>query len=129
MLQEKALSKAKAGTGRSVNFSGTWANELGSEMRLTQRDGSLAGDYTSAVSETGGSTKGDLAGYVDGTLVSFVVHWRDFQAITAWVGQLVPGANPDTIRALWQMTKAVDSGEEWASINAGADTFIRLAPN
>ena len=129
MNHEIALARAKAGTGRTINFSGSWANEHGSEMTLVQHaDGSLVGEYTSAVSGRGGSTKGDLLGYVDGTLASFVVHWRDFQAITAWVGQLVPGASPDTISTLWQMTKAVDAGEEWASINAGADTFIRLAP-
>jgi hypothetical protein len=28
---------------------------------------------------------------------------------------------------LWQMTKQVDEGQEWASINAGFDAFDRLA--
>jgi hypothetical protein len=53
------------------------------------------------------------------------VHWDKFQAITAWVGQLVPNANPDTINTLWQMTKQVQPGEQWASINAGFDIFTR----
>jgi hypothetical protein len=128
MLHEKALARAKAGTGKSVDFSGPWANEHGSKMTLTQQaNGSLSGDYVSAVSGGGGSTSGVLSGYVDGTLVAFVVHWNDFQAITAWVGQLVPGAAPATINTLWQMAKAVESGDEWESINAGADVFIRLA--
>lgn len=128
MMHEKALDRAKAGTGKSVNFSGAWANEHGSEMTLKQQaDGSLSGSYVSAVSEEHGTTSGVLSGYVDGTLISFVVHWTEFQAITAWVGQLVPGVSPDTISTLWQMTKAVEAGDEWASINAGADTFIRLA--
>ena len=127
MLHEKALSRAKSGTGTPFDFSGTWTNELKSTMTLKQQStGSLSGIYVSAVSdENKGTTTGDLLGYVDGSLISFVVHWRDFQAITAWVGQLVPGATPAEISTLWQMTKAVDPGDEWASINAGADTFTR----
>ena len=77
------------------------------------------------VSSSNTKTVGDLLGYVDGDLISFVVHWRDFQAITAWVGQLDPTAKKQTIKTLWQMTKQVASGEEWASINAGSDTFMR----
>jgi len=126
LLQEKALSRAKPGTGTPFDFSGTWKNELKSTMTLTQTRGSLSGTYVSAVSgENQGTTTGDLLGYVDGSLISFVVHWRDFQAITAWVGQLVPNATPAEISTLWQMTKAVDPGDEWASTNAGADTFTR----
>jgi hypothetical protein len=127
MLHEKALARAKPGTGTPIDFSGTWTNELKSTMTVKQQsNGSLSGTYLSAVSGgNGGTTPGDLLGYVDGNLISFVVHWREFQAITAWVGQLVPQSSPAEISALWQMTKAVDPGEEWASINAGADTFTR----
>jgi hypothetical protein len=125
MLQEKSLARALAGTGATVDFSGTWVNELKSEAALTQVNGVLSGTYTSAVSGGGGTTVGDLQGYVDGDLISFVVHWRDYQAITAWVGQLDPSASVDTINTLWQMTKQVPAGEEWASINAGADYFTR----
>jgi hypothetical protein len=31
----------------------------------------------------------------------------------------------DTIDTLWQMTKQVAAGDEWSSINAGADEFVR----
>ena len=125
MLQERSLGRALRGTGAPVDFSGQWKNELTSTMDLTQNADRLSGTYTSAVSGGGGSTIGDLQGYVDGDLISFIVHWRDFQAITAWVGQLDPQTAAQTIRTLWQMTKQVASGEEWASINAGADSFTR----
>jgi hypothetical protein len=125
MQQEESLARALAGTGNPVDFSGAWVNELGSTADLTQNAGVLSGTYESAVSADGTKTQGDLQGYVDGDLISFVVHWRDFQAITAWVGQLDPKAKSDTINTLWQMTKAVEAGEEWASINAGADYFTR----
>ncbi|WP_248738037.1 avidin/streptavidin family protein [Pseudomonas sp. MWU12-2029] len=124
MSQEKALRRASAGTGKTIDFSGIWINQIKSEARIKQVNGVLSGEYESADSSTGGKTIGDLTGYVDGDLVSWVVHWRDFQAITAWVGQLEPTA-PGELKTLWQMTKQVDAGDEWASINAGADVFFR----
>ncbi len=125
MLQEKSLSRATQGTGPSVDFAGTWINELGSEMVLVQTGDIISGQYESSVSSAGTKTTGTLQGYVDGDLISFVVHWDEFQAITSWVGQLDPNAKEETIRTLWQMTKQVAAGEEWASINSGADTFTR----
>lgn len=125
MLQERSLDRARAGTGTFTNFAGTWKNELGSQMTLIQSGDSLTGEYESAVSSGGGTTIGDLSGFVDGDLIAFLVHWRDFEAITSWVGQLEPGATTETIKTLWQMTKQVPSGDEWASINAGSDTFTR----
>lgn len=126
MQHERALTRALAGTGATYDFSGTWKNELGSGMVLSQAGNTLSGTYQSAVSGGGGSTTGDLIGYVDGDLVSVIVHWRDFQAITAWVGQLVPNASPAQILTLWQMTQQVAVGEEWKSINAGTDTFTQV---
>ncbi|MEY9493769.1 avidin/streptavidin family protein [Bradyrhizobium elkanii] len=126
MLQEKSLGRAQAGTGTSVDFSGTWINELESTATLTQVNGVLSGVYESAVSAGGTSTKGDLQGYADGNLIAFVVHWHNFKAITTWVGQLDPKAPQDTINSLWQMTSHVDDvDDEWASINAGSDFFTR----
>lgn len=126
MRHEKALGLAKAGTGATYDFSGTWENELGSGMVLSQAGNALSGTYNSAVSGGGGRATGDLLGYVDGDLISVVVHWRNFQAITAWVGQLVPNASPAQILTLWQMTQQVAQGGEWHSINAGTDTFTFL---
>lgn len=126
MLQEHALARALAGTGANVDFSGKWQNELNSTMTLTQTNGSLTGTYESAVSSGGTVARGDLLGFVDGDLISFVVHWQAFQAITSWLGQIEPGSAPEKIKTLWQMTKQVASGDEWSSINAGSDTFIRL---
>jgi len=123
MSHAQALGRALPGTGKTIDFSGTWVNELGSEVELVQTGGMLSGTYESAVSSGNTTTTGDLQGYVDGDLISFVVHWRNFQAITAWVGQL--DKNGATMNTLWQMTKQVDIGDEWASINAGADYFSK----
>jgi hypothetical protein len=125
MLQESALRRAIAGSGTYVDFAGRWVNELGSEVVVSQTADHLSGTYESAVSTGGTKTTGDLTGFVDGDLISFTVHWRDYQAITTWVGQLVPSTPSDTIKTMWQMVKQVDAGEEWSAINAGSDIFIR----
>jgi hypothetical protein len=124
MIHEKALTRALAGTGTMIDFTGTWINQMKSEARIRQINGALTGEYESTDSAAGTSTLGDLSGYVDGNLVSWVVHWRDFQAITAWVGQLEPTSLSE-LKTLWQMTKQVAPGKEWASINAGSDMFFR----
>lgn len=126
MRHERSLSRVARGTGASVDFTGKWKNELGSVATIAQTGDVVAGQYVSAVSEGGTSTTGVLSGFVDGDLISFVVHWDEFQAITAWVGQLALKAPTPTINTLWQMTNQVPAGDEWASINAGADVFVRL---
>lgn len=123
MSHEGTLSNAPAGTGEGIDFSGAWVNDLTSEVTIIQNGDLLSGTYESAVSGGGTKTIGDLLGYADGDLISFVVHWREFQAITAWAGQL--DRQQIRINTLWQMTKQVAAGEEWESINSGADSFKR----
>jgi hypothetical protein len=125
MLHEKAIARAATGAGASIDFAGEWVNELGSKVEFIQQGDAIAGKYESAKSADGSIATGVLQGYVNGDLISFVVHWDKFQAITAWVGQLDPEAETQTIATLWQMTKQVSEGDEWASINAGADYFTR----
>lgn len=102
-----------------------WVNELESTMTIAQTKDVLSGSYKSAVSAGGTQATGNLQSYVDGDLIAFIVHWNEFQAITAWVGQLEP-KNTKQLNTLWQMTSQVTAGEEWASINSGADYFTRL---
>lgn len=123
---EHSLKYAKTGTGPSIDFSGSWKNELDSKMHIEQQGDQLTGTYDSAVSADGTTTTGVLSGYVDGDLIAFMVHWRDFQAITSWVGQCEPNSGNTRINTLWQMTKQVAEGDEWASINAGADAFVKV---
>jgi hypothetical protein len=127
MHVEHTLGRALAGTGESIDFTGTWLNQLKSKMIIEQKSDTISGKYISKVSDTGGETTGKLAGFVDGDIISFIVHWNDFQAITSWVGQLEPNTAQQTINTLWQMTKQVATGDEWESINAGADTFTRIS--
>ena len=129
MFNERALAQAAPARGKpDMDFSGAWANELGSTMKLDQNAGLLRGSYWSSVSDTGDPADGVVTGYVDENLISFVVKWAKFEALTAWVGHFDDSPDGGTISTLWQMVKVVpDPHDEWESINAGTDVFHRIA--
>ncbi len=128
MFNERALAvAAPARDAGDKDFSGAWANELGSTMTLEQDGASLQGAYWSSVSDTGGPADGEITGYASENLISFVVKWAKFEALTAWVGHFDDSSDGGQISTLWQMVKVVpDPHDEWESINAGADTFTRI---
>jgi avidin family protein len=68
MRHEKALRFRPANNRVTpVDFTGTWKNELGSEMTLVQTDQSLTGKYESVVSGVGGKIKANSpAGLIRG---------------------------------------------------------------
>jgi hypothetical protein len=129
-LEHLVKRLAAAPAAPMVDFSGSWANELGSTMTITAQGSQVTGTYQSAVSGGGGPVTGTLQGYANGDLISFVVLWPA-AAITAWVGQLVPSAGPEILQTLWQMTTNTAEGDEpagiWNSIYAGADQFVRTS--
>lgn len=128
MNHDLALKHAAPAPSGAVNFSGVWHNQLGSTMDLTISGSDVTGTYTSSVSSGGVAVSGPISGFINGDLIGFSVLWPS-AAITAWVGQLVVESNVDTIKTLWQMTTNVPDAQEptglWASIYAGADTFVR----
>jgi hypothetical protein len=127
---EHALSLATVAAGPPVNISGRWTNELTSWVDFRQdANGVLSGHYRSAVSIGGGPVDSDdVTGYVQGTLVSFVVRWPN-ASITAWVGQHIVDrrTGAESIDTLWQMTMLNSDGQGgyWHSIMAGSDIFGR----
>ena len=129
MLHEHALAQVKQASRVPTGFSGTWQNELGSTMTIAVSGTQVTGTYDSAVSGGGGPAKGDLAGYVNGSLISFVVEWQ-VAAITAWVGHLVVENGNAAIETLWQMTTSTNNPEDpkelWDAVFAGADRFVRV---
>jgi hypothetical protein len=78
LKQERSLSHALAGSGLAIDFSGVWRNDLMSEITLVQNGDILTGTYKSAVSGRDTRTTGDVSGYVEGDLIGFVVHWREY---------------------------------------------------
>jgi len=130
MDHEKALALAPAAAAAAqIDFTGTWKNELGSEMTLVQNGSVLTGKYESAVSGGGGKILGDLSGWGSGRLISFSVNWPS-DAITAWVGHLVTENGSDAMETLWQMATRMpdptDPNELWESVLSGADRFTKV---
>ncbi|MBY3565705.1 avidin/streptavidin family protein [Rhizobium laguerreae] len=128
MKHELLLGKVSNTAAGTLDFDGEWRNQLGSRMLLTVSGASLRGEYYSAVSGGGSPIRGDLTGFVNGDLISFVVNWPS-AAVTAWVGQVINDNGNELIETLWQMTTNVPDNQEptgmWQSVFAGTDRFHR----
>jgi Avidin family len=128
---DQVLKSAAAAASTAIDFSGIWYNELGSQADFVIQGSDISGTYTSAVSGSGSPISGIVTGFINGDLIAFSVLWPT-AAITSWVGQLNDNSGNEVIQTLWQMTVNVPELEEptqlWASINAGADNFTRIAP-
>lgn len=130
MLTTKMILRAApSAAAATVDFRGKWKNQLGSVMKLTIAGQNVTGTYTSPVSAGGGTVVGDLVGFVDGDLISFVVNWASPASLTAWTGQLVREGNRDVIKTLWLLVQNVPDASEptglWQSTLAGSDSFRR----
>jgi hypothetical protein len=110
-------------------LTGTWHNQLGSELVLEADDfGGLKGHYTSGAGVVAG-TRYPLVGTYDPgphagvTLLGFVLDWTDVHAVTVWSGQYHHAGG--MIRATWIMATETDEGAEWKSTFVGHDVFGR----
>jgi len=135
MQQEQALQMASSNPQESkfIALTSTWKNELGSTMSFTRSGQQIIGTYRSAVGSSG-SIEGELVGWINGNVISFVVTWP-VGSITAWTGHFT--FEPQVaIEALWQMglelgsTRNPDGTEStvelWDSIFAGRDRFVEV---
>jgi len=122
-----------------ISLTGTWYNELGSEMELAAAGGYLAGKYN--------SHKGKASGWYEffgrydpdapsdkGTTISWTVQWKNdgqsnSHSITSWSGQFfkIDGKTP-YIRTMWMLSYSTTHGEEWGSVLIGADKFTQKKP-
>ena len=121
-----------------MGISGTWYNELGSMMQLTEADGALGGIYNSAVGHA--EYEYTLVGRYDtepgsgGQAMSWTVVWQNAygnsQSATAWAGQYQTLAGgEEEIFAMWLLASEVeDPGDDWSATQVGQDIFSRVAP-
>lgn len=132
MFHEQALAAAETSSNNngSVNFDGTWTNQMGSTMVLQVNGTDVIGSYTSRTSAQagGGSVTGPVKGNAKGDLVSFLVLWPS-GSMTAWTGQMVDENGTEKIRTLWNLVTEIPNQQEpdyfWKSTFAGADEFTR----
>ena len=110
-------------------LSGSWRNQLGSELQLEADDqGGIYGKFRNSVGLRAGEWV-PVVGSFDpspsqgSTVLGFVVDWSQVHCVTAWSGQYRPGL--ETINATWIMTAESDGADEWRSTTVGHDVFRR----
>jgi hypothetical protein len=114
---------------------GTWHNELGSTLVITEVQGdTIVGTYETAVSGSG-CAKGifPVIGRTDvdagGTTLGFTITWRNDKSscnsTTSWAGQYQVIDDQEVLIALWLLAMKTNVEEDWASTLVGEDMFFR----
>lgn len=109
-------------------FSGTWKNQLKSEMHLKVQGAHVTGTYITAVGDPE-QKESELIGFVLGDLITFTVNFG--KSLAAWSGQIqtLAGQN-DELVTLWHLVVEVpDPREEkgmWKDTYTGSDRFARV---
>lgn len=114
----------------TVNFNGSWVNELGSKMKLSvAADGKVTGKYKTAVGSPTEKEEFDLVGFATGDLISFTVDFGKYGSLTGWVGQHTENANGAVIKTMWLLARNVKDNDEkddlWGAVLTGSNDFTR----
>jgi hypothetical protein len=119
----------KAAGAPPVDFSGTWRNQLNSDMEIVQTGEEIRGSYRTEVGAPGNSVRFPLVGFATGDLIAFSVNFGEYGSLTGWTGQHTVRGNQEEIQTLWHLARNVTDPDEpdqlWSGILAGADTFVR----
>ena len=119
--------------GHRCDLSGTWYNDVGSEVILNQaKSGVITGEYRTAVEQEKGSA-GTTHSLVYGssafgnlnTTFSLIVVWRGGASVTGWVGQChICENNTAVLEMSWLLRSKVDScNDVWKSTMHGVNSF------
>lgn len=111
---------------------GTWYNEHGSELTLeVLGDEELTGKFKSATGLGKGPHESSVAGFISGTLVSFVANFGKLDCLTAWTGHIVDEDGEPVLQTQWQMAVLLPhprrAEELWRGTWVGSDVFRRQA--
>ena len=122
-----------------MGISGSWYNELGSQMDLNvDNKGSVTGQYWTAVGDATGrypivGWAERVAGQTGSTAVGWVVLWLNAagnsRSVTTWSGQYQIVNGEEHILTLWLLATETNPGDDWKSTLAGADIFQRTRPH
>lgn len=112
----------------SIDFNGSWQNDMGSELVFVVKDGRVSGRYNTNVGEPEKSKYFPLVGQAAGDQITFTVNFKGFNSMTAWVGQVTLDKDGKPyLRTLWHNTKDIEDVKErddiWGSIRTGASEF------
>jgi Avidin family len=110
-------------------LSGTWCNQLGSELRIeVDGEGGLRGEYRSGTGPVGDHWYPVFGTYDPrpsgaGIALGFVVDWTEVHCVTAWSGQCFP--LDGVIKTQWLMTCETERADDWKATLTGHDCFRR----
>ena len=116
-----------------MSIVGTWYNELGSQMVITEVEGTqLLGTYTTAVGDA--TYQYSLVGLLNiepnsgGQAVGWTVVWTNLygtsNSVTTWSGQIQDGK----IITFWLLTSETMPANDWGATQIGQDTFTPVPP-
>ncbi len=120
-------------------ISGTWYNELGSQLVINYPGGTqFNGSYNTAVGHAEGQYT--VIGQIDpnpaagcGQALGWVVQWinssGNSNSTTTWSGQYIVSGSAEIIVALWVLTSETPPSEFWAATTVGEDVFFRQQPS
>jgi hypothetical protein len=125
-----SISTPAAASPPSVNFDGTWKNELKSDMTIQVTAGKVTGKYRTGVGDPTPAEEFDLVGFAAGDQISFTVNFSKYGSLTSWVGQHTIDKNGiEVIMTMWLLSKNVADPDEptklWGSVLTGYDNFVR----
>ncbi|XP_062592788.1 streptavidin-V2-like [Saccostrea cucullata] len=112
-------------------LSGTWRNQLMSEMTITCREGTIKGQYNSAVGNA--EREYDLAGrylkvneteYIVGWSVAFKNQYRDARSIVSWTGVFY--ATEGIIKTQWMRASFKNPEDYWSTFTTNQDMFNKI---
>ena len=114
----------------SLDFSGKWYNQRGSEMDLIVNGSLITGTYKTKVGSPDDKDLFYLMGFVTGDLISFTVNFGKFGTLTAWSGQVAKeGDEPEMIHTTFVAAVNIADADEpdaiWGGVKAGSDFFRR----
>jgi len=114
----------------AIDFSGTWVNELGSEMEITVKDGRVSGKYKTAVGEASPTERFELTGFASVDRIVFCVNFGPYGTLGAWTGLHDEDKGAEEIYSLWHLPREMQDDEEtkeyrWSAILTGVNIFKR----
>ena len=124
-----SISKPVSTPAPTVNFDGTWKNELSSDMTIKVTSGQVTGKYRTGVGAPGPTEEFELVGFAVGDQISFTVNFGKYGSLTSWVGQLTTEDGVEVIKTIWLLSENVSDPDEpkklWGSVLTGYDNFVR----
>ena len=112
-----------------TSWNGTWSNEVGSRMTLTEQHGAITGTYRTQVGRPDSHVGFPIVGQARGDMIAWTVDFGEHGSVAAWAGRMVVEGDDERITTLWHLVRdRTDEGEPlppWASTLAGAAVFRR----